>query len=128
MGISADPQVGVTSSDRRASWLAHLRRCRARGQSLKAYAEAHGLGLSTLYSWQARLKAEGLLGEASARTFVRVEPAAPAAVAAPSQAPAPATGADRHRLLFPNGLVLEWQGAADLRLIGQLLRLEGGRP
>jgi hypothetical protein len=30
--------------------------------------------------------------------------------------------------MFPNGLVLEWQGAADLRLIGQLLRLQGTRP
>ena len=128
MGISAGRHAGSASLSRRDVWLAHLRRCRARGQSLKTYAEAHGLGLSTLYSWQARLKAEGLLGEASAGTFVRVEPAAPAAVAPPSQAPAPATGADRHRLLFPNGLVLEWQGAADLRLIGQLLRLEGARP
>jgi hypothetical protein len=122
MGISAGRHAGSASPNRRDVWLAHLRRCRARGQSLKAYAEAHGLGLSTLYSWQARLKAEGLLGGESARTFVRVEPSA----AAPVPTPGPGTGP--HRLAFPNGLVLEWQGAADLRLIGQLLRLEGGRP
>jgi hypothetical protein len=89
---------------------------------LKAYAEVHGLGLSTLYSWQARLKAEGLLEGEPACTFVRVAPSAPA------PAPAPDAGAGAHRLAFPSGLVLEWQGAADLRLIGQLLRLEGSRP
>ena len=128
MGSSADRHAGAAAPNRREVWLAHIRRCRARGQSLKAYAEAQGLGLSTLSSWQARLKAEGLLGEESARMFVRVEPSAPVAVAAPSQAPAPDTGANQRRLMFPNGLVLEWQGAADLRLIGQLLRLEGSRP
>ena len=128
MGNSAERHAGSASPKRRDVWLAHLRRCRARGQSLKTYAEAHGLGLSTLYSWQARLKAEGLLGDEPAPTFVRVEPPAPAAVAAPSQAPTSDTAAEQCRLLFPNGLVLEWQGAADLRLIGQLLRLEDARP
>jgi hypothetical protein len=113
VGNSADRHASAASPNGRDVWLAHLRRCRARGQSLKAYAEAHKLGLSTLYSWQARLKAEGLLGEESARMFVRVEPTAPAAVAAPSQAPAPDIGADQRRLMFPNGLVLEWQGARD---------------
>jgi len=122
MGNSASRHAGSASPNRRDVWLAHLRRCRARGQSLKTYAEAHGLGLSTLYSWQARLKAEGLLGGESARTFVRVEPSAP------SPSLSPDVGAGAHRLAFPNGLVLEWQGAADLRLIGQLLRLEDGRP
>lgn len=120
MGISAGRHAGSASPKRRDVWLAHLRRCRARGQSLKTYAEAHGLGLSTLYSWQARFKAEGLLGDESARTFVRVEPSAPV--------PTPGPGSGAHRLAFPNGLVLEWQGAADLRLIGQLLRLEGSPP
>ena len=127
MGISAGRHAGTASPKRRDVWLAHLRRCRASAQSLKAYAEAHGLGLSTLYSWQARFKAEGLLAGESAQMFVRVEPPAPAAVAAPPQAPTPEAGVGAHRLAFPNGLVLEWQGAADLRLIGQLLRLEGAR-
>ena len=73
MGISAGRHAGSASLSRRDVWLAHLRRCRARGQSLKTYADAHGLGLSTLYSWQARFKAEGLLGAESARTNVRTD-------------------------------------------------------
>ena len=47
--------------------------------------------------------------------LVRVEPSA--------AAPSPDEGTGAHRLASPNGLVLEWQGAADLRLIGQWLRL-----
>jgi hypothetical protein len=67
-----------------------------------------------------------LLGAEPARTFVRVEPSAPVSVQ--GSAPACDGGAEQQRLMFPNGLVLEWQGAADLRLIGQLLRLEDARP
>jgi hypothetical protein len=97
----------------RDEWLGHFRRCRAGGQSLKGYAEQHGLDVAQFYQWHSRLKSLGLVESAPAPSFARVEVTASAAQAEASR-----------RLTFPNGLVLEWQGAADLQLIGQLLRLE----
>jgi hypothetical protein len=115
METSAARGAGRAVAGRRAVWEAHLHRCRASGLSLSAYAKRHGLGLSTLCGWQAPLRAEGLIEAAPAPSFVRVEPAA-----TPAE---PAELGGSYRLVFPSGLVLQWQGAADLRLIGQLLHL-----
>ena len=58
-------------SEKQSYWLGHLRAC-ADG-SLKAYAEANGLNVSSLYGAKKRLKRQGVLrGEPPAR-LVRVE-------------------------------------------------------
>jgi hypothetical protein len=87
--------------------------CRARGLSLKAYAEQAGLDVQRLYRWHRRLKQLGFIGGSEAVDFSAV------------QVRGCVQQAGRQRLHFPNGLVLEWGGDADLRLVGRLLALSG---
>ena len=55
-------------------WLDHLRACREQRQTLKAYAQEHGLSVSALYSAHSTLKRRGVLTEpASAAAAFRVE-------------------------------------------------------
>lgn len=92
-------------------WLEHVKACRARGLSLKAYAEQHGLSLQRFYHWHRRLKVLGFIDSVQTVSFtsVRVQ-------GAPVRA-------GRQRLHFPNGMVLEWDGNADLALVEKLLGL-----
>jgi hypothetical protein len=102
-----------TLSERQREWLEHGQACRARGLSLKRYAEQAGLDVPRLYGWHRRLKQLGLIGGIEAVDFAAV------------QVQGCAQQAGRQRLHFPNGLVLEWGGDADLRLVGRLLELSG---
>ena len=70
----------LSLTDRQRFWLEHLRACGS--GSLKAYAEAHGLELGTLYEVKSRLKRMGAL-DAPATRFSRVQcetPSAPPSV------------------------------------------------
>ena len=90
---NARPNVRRTARDR--FWLEHLRTCREHGQTLKAYAQTHGLSVSALYAAHSALKRRGVLSEpgaASAPTFVPVR-IAPAGAA--------------FRVHLPNGVVVE---------------------
>jgi hypothetical protein len=60
-------------SEREQFWLSHLRACA--GGELKAYAEAHGLAVESLYQARHRLRSRGLLASRSAAKprFARVE-------------------------------------------------------
>ena len=55
-------------------WLDHLCACREQRQTLKAYAQEHGLSVSALYSAHSTLKRRGVLTEPApaAPTFVPV--------------------------------------------------------
>ena len=55
-------------------WLDHLRACREQRQTLKAYAQEHGLSVSALYSAHSTLKRRGVLTDPApaAPTFVPV--------------------------------------------------------
>ena len=98
-------------TERQREWLGHLRSCREQGLSLKAYAEQSGLEVQRFYHWHRRLKLLGLAGgsEEVSFTAVRVQRSQPLG--------------KMRRLRFPNGMVLEWEGATDLVLIEQLLRV-----
>lgn len=72
MVINAERPASEGAPGRRAAWLTHIRRRRASGQGSTAYVEAHEFVLPKLYSGQARLEAEELLGEAWARTLSSV--------------------------------------------------------
>jgi hypothetical protein len=98
-------------SERQRAWLEHLRACRSQGLSLKAYAEQQGLNLQRFYHWHRRLKRLGLVATDTPVSFAAVRVSASRGV----------TGTQR--LHFPNGLMLEWDGSADLALVEQLLRL-----
>ena len=95
--------------DRASYWYGHLDRAVASGLSLRAYAEQAGVKLHRLYFWSSRRKAV-VQRRGGAGLFARVEVAEPAGRW-------PAT----QRLHLPSGVVLEWEGAADLALIDHLL-------
>ena len=81
-------------SARDGFWLEHIRAC-GRG-SLKAYAEANGLELRTLYGAKARLQRKGALDAAPAPRLVRVE-----------RERSTGTGPAYCRVQFPNGVAVE---------------------
>ena len=93
---------------RQQEWLEHREACRARGLSLKAYAEQAGLDVQRLYHWRRRLKAHGLLADGKVVPFARVQVCGAGGI---------------KRLHFPNGLILDWDGSIDLALVEQLLQL-----
>ena len=66
--------AGTGLTEREQFWLNHLRACRRQGQTVKAYAKAHGLSVSALYTARSALKRRGVLSESSpsAPTFVPV--------------------------------------------------------
>ena len=43
-------------SERQRYWLNHLKACKTQGVSLRAYADAEGLGLASLYAWNRKLR------------------------------------------------------------------------
>ncbi len=94
-------------------WLDHLNRCRELNQPMAVYAKANGLIVTTLYYWNKRLRALGVLAEDQARvSFTEIEVAAPAR---------PAGGCCVH---FPNGVVMQWDvppHGAELEQVVQML-------
>lgn len=100
-----------TLTERQREWLEHVQACRAEGLSLKAYAEQAGLDVQQLYRWHRRLKLLGFIGGTKAVSFAAV------------QVQGCGERAGTQRLHFPNGLVLEWGGSADLTLVARLLGL-----
>ena len=84
---------------RQQFWVAHLRACAARGQSLSAYADDEGLSIGALYEVKSRWRRRGLWPVPSPR-FVRVQ-----AASAPTAVP-PAL----YRVSLPNGVVVESAG------------------
>ena len=97
----------TTGSERERYWQAHLRACRASGQSLKAYAEAQGLNLGQLYQWNHRLKRTPALVPVQIRDLAH--DADPGCC----------------RVVLPSGLTLDWPITAEpARLRGLIDALE----
>ncbi len=46
----------ASRTERQRYWQSHLEQCEAAGQSLRAYANEHGLKVSTLYFYRKRLR------------------------------------------------------------------------
>jgi DNA-binding transcriptional MocR family regulator len=75
----------VRLTARQREWLGHLRAAERSGETIQAYAAAHGLSVQSLYQAGKRLRRRGVLepriqrrGTPAARAFVKVErPAAP---------------------------------------------------
>lgn len=104
-------QPNLEPTERQQEWLEHLKSCREQGLSLKAYAEQSGIPAQRFYHWHRRLKVLGFVVDAEAVDFSAV------------QIERSSARAGTRRLHFPNGLVLEWEGGADLALVERLLRL-----
>ena len=96
-----------STESRQDFWFNHIQRCQGEGITLKAYAEREGLTLSVLYGWSKRYQ----------KARVPQSPNFLQAVIKPPQR------MGTYRLHFPNGLILEWDAAADTRQLGPLLEL-----
>ena len=85
---------GLTEKQR--FWLEHWRQCQATPGTIKAYAMAHELSLPAMYFWRRELVARGLLEGGRRRVRFR------RLAVLPDARPIP------FRILFPNGVVVEW--------------------
>ena len=91
-------QAKVTLTDTHRFWLDHVKRCAELNQPMTEYAKANGLIVTTLYYWNKRLRALGLLAEDQATvSFTEVEVTTPVR---------PSGG---WRVHFPNGVVMQWE-------------------
>jgi hypothetical protein len=93
------------SRERERYWREHLEACDRSGLTTKAYAEAHGLSTSMLYSWRRELASRDVLCK---RAKVR-EPSGFARVEV--IAPEPRSG--EWHILLPNGVQIGFSGSVD---------------
>jgi hypothetical protein len=93
-------------TERQRYWLKHIEACEASGESLKAYAAAHGFAAGAIYAAKKVLIRKGLLGSSSVR-FQRV------------QAPAPSRC--EWRIELPNGAAVGFSGAVDAATLSTVL-------
>ena len=92
--------LGAAVTPRQRFWREHLNACREQGLSLKAYARAHDLSVSALYTANSALK----------RRTLSTKRTAPAPKLVPVRL-APASS--MVRVLLPNGLVVELPESID---------------
>ena len=93
-------------TERQRYWLGHIEACEASGESLKAYAEAHGFEPGAIYAAKKVLIRKGLLAQSPAR-FQRVH-----------AAPVPAA---EWRVELPNGATVGFSGAVDAAALSVIL-------
>lgn len=100
----------VSLTDHQKQCLTHLDRAREQGMSLKAYADAEGLSVGSLYQAKSQLKKKGLLDHpvAPEAEFVAVDVA-------------PASGPAVLRLRHPAGWELECSAWPPVEWLQQVL-------
>ena len=90
-------------------WFEHLRACDRSGQTMKDYAQRHGLSISAFYVWKKTLRSKGVLGTAL--------PAAPSLFQKVALHDRPCT----LRLVLPTGLTLQIDTGTDPHWVAQLV-------
>lgn len=108
MESEENARQGLT--ERQAFWLRHLRNCQEAGESLKDYAEQHGLGLASIYAWNRKFQVRGDLKPSSSLRFRRIEIAQPKM---PSV----------FRIRLPNAVMVEWPGDGELSALEGILKI-----
>jgi hypothetical protein len=106
--------VGECLTERQRYWRDHLSACEISGQTTKAYARAHGLSVSMMYSWRRKLVRRGAwperpgLGGVSGFTRVRIADAG--------------YPLSTWCLVLPNGVQIGFSGAVDEAALEAVLR------
>lgn len=101
-----DREAGLTVNQRR--WLEQIRECDRSGETMRAYAEARGIPVTTLYSWKKKLKQKGVLaGRPSGFERVVITDGA--------------RSANEWRVALPNGVEVAWTGPVDERSLAAVL-------
>jgi len=95
-------------SERQQYWLERIRECEESGQTTKAYAEAHALSTSALYTWRKRLSQRGLWPSQVGR-FERI------------QTSALTRTSSEWRITLPNGVQVEFCGSVDGAQVSRVL-------
>ena len=115
-GATAKGEAALTPRQR--EWLRHLRGCMRRGETMRGYAQRHGLSEHGMYQAAKDLRQRGVLAPGRPRpsatkrpTFVRVSPAAST------------IGSSAWRVRLPNGVVLEGSDRLDSEWLEALARL-----
>lgn len=98
-------------TDKQRFWLEHLQACDRSGLTMKAYAQANDLRVSTLYTWKKTLRHKGLM----ASPHMDEPPLFHKAVVSDSR-PGPV------RALLPGDTVLEFDAGTDPHWVAQLVR------
>jgi hypothetical protein len=102
-------------TERQRYWRDHLAACEASGQTTKAYAKAHGLSISMMYSWRRKLVRRGVwskrsnLTGGSGFTRVRISDAGYAS--------------GTWHLVLPNGVQIGFTGAVDEAALDAVLQV-----
>jgi hypothetical protein len=96
-------------TERGQFWLAHLENCQSRKIPLTRYAVENELNLSSLYSWQGRLRRTGHFQKGATSHFRRLQ-------VLPS-VPAPPI-----RIRLPNGLSVEWTGTSGKAMLQDAIK------
>lgn len=110
--------MATRRTTRRDFWLGHLRKWRAQGGTLKAYAQANGLAVGSLYAANS--------GGAGARSKKTSSPAPTVTLLPIEVSPREARGVIRVSL--PSGVLLEIPGDLSAADWQPLLTLFGSRP
>jgi transposase len=100
----------IPLSAKQLFWFEHLRACERSGQSMKDYAQHHGLTISTFYAWKKTLRRKGVLD-----TPLPVTPQLFQKVALHHQS-------GNIRLVLPTGLTLGIDAGTDPQWDAQLVR------
>lgn len=90
-------------------WSEHLRACERSDQTMKDYAQHHGLSISAFYAWKKTLRRKGVLGIST--------PVAPSLF----QKVALRQPAGALRLALPTGLTLDIDAGTDPHWVAQLV-------
>lgn len=120
--VSTGAEAALTPRQR--EWLRHLRVCMRRGETMRGYAQRHGLSEHGLYQAATDLRQRGVLAPGQPRrsstkratlgkrpTFVKVTPAALT------------IGSSAWRVRLPNGVVLEGSERLGTEWLEALARL-----
>ena len=113
--IQPDTVLPLTSGQRQ--WLHHLRACEAEGQTTVAYAKAHGLKVSSLYTARKALVEMGVLPRPAAHRFQRAQ-----VLSRSAQTPAPAQWQVQVQVHLPNGVQVAFAGDVEVAKLRQVLR------
>ena len=101
-------------TERQRYWLDHLEACERSGETTKAYAEAHGLSVSMMYSWRKELTMRGVWSRRSdisrPSRFDRVEVFNEPVLSSTWQ------------ILLPNGVQIGFSGTVDEAELALVLR------
>jgi transposase-like protein len=101
----------IPLTEKQKIWLEHVQACGRSSQSMRAYAEANGLNVSTFYAWKKTLRRKGAFGEPPSAE----PPLFHKAVVSDYR-----IGCTRVRL--PSGVTLEFDGSTDPLWVAALVR------